>query len=108
MGDNSSSTLQVCDSIDIEEHRGPCRCKCLTKSCHYNKIFDRDSCLCMCKDSFAVLKRDCLTNGGGRATNYWDEDTCSCKCRQRICVEGHYQGNLDFKYYYDLLGFTVI
>ena len=79
MGVNSSSTLQVCSSIDIEEHRGPCRCKCLIKSCHYNKVFNRDSCQCMCKDTFAVLKRDCLINGGGRATNFWDEETCSCK-----------------------------
>ena len=92
MGVNSSSTFQVCSSIDIEEHRGPCRCKCMIKSCHYNKVFDRDSCQCMCKDSFAILKSDCLTKGGGRQTNFWDEDTCSCKCKPRRCVKGHYQG----------------
>jgi hypothetical protein len=98
MGVNSSSTSQVCSSIDIEEHRGPCKCKCLIKSCHYNKVFNRDSCQCMCKDTFAVLKRDCLINGGGRATSFWDEETCSCKCRPRRCVKGHYQGI--FKYGY--------
>ena len=92
MGVNSSSTLQVCSSIDIEEHRGPCKCKCLIKQCHYNQVFNRDLCQCNCKDSFGVLKRDCLTNGGGRATNFWDDDTCSCKCRPRRCVKGHYQG----------------
>ena len=96
MGVNSSSTLQVCSSIDIEEHRGPCKCKCLIKSCHYNKEFNRDSCQCMCKDTFAVLKRDCLLNGGGRATNFWDEETCSCKCRPRRCVKGHYQGIFNY------------
>ena len=93
MGVNSSSTLQVCSSIDIEEHRGPCKCKCMIKQCHYNQVFNRDLCQCNCKDSFAVLKRDCLTNGGGRATNFWDDDSCSCKCRPRRCVKGHYQGN---------------
>ena len=56
-------------------------------------MFNRDLCQCNCKDSFGVLKRDCLTNGGGRATNFWDDDTCSCKCRPRRCVKGHYQGS---------------
>ena len=92
MGVNSSSTLQVCSSIDIEEHRGPCKCKCLIKQCHYNQVFNRDLCQCNCKDSFAVLKRDCLTNGGGRAINFWDDESCSCKCKPRRCVKGHYQG----------------
>jgi len=94
VGVNSSSTTsgQLCSSIEIEEHRGPCKCKCLTKSCHYNMVFDREACLCRCKDSFSVLKRDCLTRPiGGEIVNYWDEETCTCKCKPRTCVEGHYQ-----------------
>ena len=55
-------------------------------------VFDRDACVCRCKDSFAVLKRDCLTRPiGGEIVNYWDDDTCTCKCKPRVCVEGHYQ-----------------
>jgi hypothetical protein len=49
----------MCSTIEIEEHRGPCRCKCLTKNCHYNKVFDRESCICRCKDEFGPIKRDC-------------------------------------------------
>lgn len=90
MGVNASSTAQVCSSIDLEEHRGPCRCKCLLKSCHYNKVFDKEACQCRCKDTFAVLKRDCLS-ATGRETNFWDDETCVCKCIPRMCVEGHYQ-----------------
>ena len=94
VGVNSSSTSLVCSSIEIEEHRGPCKCKCLTKSCHYNMVFDRDACMCRCKDSFAVLKRDCLTRPiGGEIVNFWDEETCTCKCKPRTCVEGHYQAS---------------
>ena len=65
------------------------RCKCLTKTCHYNKDFDRENCECRCKPDFSVLKRECATTG--RSTRNWDEDTCTCRCRPRVCVEGHYQ-----------------
>ena len=63
VGINSSSVDQMCSSYEIEEHRGPCRCKCLTKTCHYNKDFDRDNCQCRCKPEFAALKRECATTG---------------------------------------------
>lgn len=89
VGINSSSVDQMCLDLDIEEHRGPCRCKCLTKSCHYNKDFDRENCECRCKADFAALKRECATTG--RSTRYWDEDICACRCQSRVCVEGHYQ-----------------
>ena len=89
VGINSSSVDQMCSSYEIEEHRGPCRCKCLTKACHYNKDFDRENCQCRCKPEFSALKRECATTG--RSTRVWDEDTCTCKCKQRVCVEGHYQ-----------------
>lgn len=79
----------MCSSYEIEEHRGPCRCKCLTKSCHYNKDFDRENCECRCKSEFAALKRECATTG--RTTRQWDEETCNCRCKPRVCVEGHYQ-----------------
>lgn len=89
VGINSSSVDQMCSSYEVEEHRGPCRCKCLTKSCHYNKDFDRENCECRCKPEFAALKRECATTG--RSTRHWDEETCACRCRSRVCVEGHYQ-----------------
>ena len=63
VGINSSSVDQMCSSYEIEEHRGPCRCKCLTKTCHYNKDFDRDNCQCRCKPEFEALKRECATTG---------------------------------------------
>ena len=63
VGINSSSVDQMCSSYEIEEHRGPCRCKCLTKTCHYNKDFDRENCQCRCKPEFAALKRECATTG---------------------------------------------
>ena len=89
VGINSSSVDQMCSHYEIEEHRGPCRCKCLTKSCHYNKDFDRENCECRCKPEFFALKRECATTG--RTSRIWDEDTCTCRCRPRVCVEGHYQ-----------------
>ena len=89
MGINSTSVDQMCSQYEIEEHRGPCRCKCLTKSCHYNKDLDRDNCQCRCKAEFAALKRECATTG--RSTRQWDEETCNCRCKPRVCVEGHYQ-----------------
>ena len=79
----------MCSHYEIEEHRGPCRCKCLTKTCHYNKDLDREKCECRCKPEFSALKRECATTG--RTTRAWDEDTCTCRCRTRVCVEGHYQ-----------------
>ena len=66
VGINSSSVDQMCSSYEIEEHRGPCRCKCLTKTCHYNKDFDRDNCQCRCKPEFAALKRECATTGNSQ------------------------------------------
>ena len=89
VGINSTSVDQLCSHYEIEEHRGPCRCKCLTKTCHYNKDFDRENCQCRCKSDFAALKRECATTG--RTTRTWDEETCTCRCRPRVCVEGHYQ-----------------
>ena len=38
IGTNSSSTSFLCTSVSIEEHRGPCRCKCAIEKCHYNKV----------------------------------------------------------------------
>ena len=89
VGINTTSVDQMCSSYEIEEHKGPCRCKCLTKMCHYNKDFDRENCQCRCKPEFSALKRECATTG--KSTRHWDEDTCTCRCKARVCVEGHYQ-----------------
>ena len=74
--------------LQIEEHRGPCRCKCSLSGCHhYRKVFDEEACLCRCKPELAEEKRECAVDFERR----WHEDTCTCKCRPRICVSGQYQ-----------------
>ncbi|TRY68701.1 hypothetical protein TCAL_15106 [Tigriopus californicus] len=87
VGTNSSATFQLCSTVQIEEHRGPCRCKCTLTNCHYNKVFDEDQCLCRCKSEFANLKSSCMKD----FEREWDEESCTCRCRARMCVSGHYQ-----------------
>ena len=87
IGTNSSSTNFLCTTVDIEEHRGECRCKCNLLACHFNKLLDEDACACRCKPEFAALKASCASD----FERSWHEDTCTCKCKPRICVSGHYQ-----------------
>ncbi len=87
VGTNSSSTSQLCSTARVEEHRGPCRCKCAVTGCHYRKVFDEERCMCRCKAELAGEKRECAVDFERR----WHEDSCSCKCRPRICVSGQYQ-----------------
>ncbi len=87
VGTNSSSTSQLCSTVRVEEHRGPCRCKCALSACHYRKIFDEAACLCRCKAELAGEKRECAVD----FEREWHEDSCTCECRPRICVSGQYQ-----------------
>lgn len=73
--------------IQVEEHKGPCRCQCSVLNCHYNKLFDEAACACRCRAEFADLKRACATD----YERVWREESCTCECKARICVSGHYQ-----------------
>jgi len=46
VGTNSSISGFLCSTMQVEEHRGPCRCKCSLTACHYRKVLDEQACLC--------------------------------------------------------------
>jgi len=79
-----------CTSIELEHHRGPCKCECgLTPgSCNNRQHFLSDTCTCQCLPHLAREKMKCLNSTRGHT---WDSDTCQCTCRHKhTCPPGQY------------------
>ncbi|CAB4054239.1 unnamed protein product [Lepeophtheirus salmonis] len=84
---NVNNSSQVCAEVKIEEHRGPCRCKCDLKDCHAYQEFDELTCKCRCKEKFGSLKSSCSSD----ILRHWEEDACDCVCDRVICADGFFQ-----------------
>ena len=83
------NSTPYCTNIELEHHRGPCKCECsLTPSaCTERQRFLSNSCSCACLPSLASEKRHCHNS----SIHMWDSDTCQCICRQNnICLTGQY------------------
>ena len=74
------NNTSYCTSIELEHHRGPCRCECTRKpsSCHVRQQFLPDSCSCQCLPGLASEKSVCTNSSVHR----WDSDSCQCSCKQ--------------------------
>ena len=81
------NSTPYCTSIELEHHRGPCRCECsLTPaSCSPRQHFLSDSCSCQCLPHLARDKLDCLNS----TSHTWDSESCQCTCRHlSVCSPG--------------------
>ena len=83
------NSTPYCTSIELEHHRGPCRCECSLgpASCSPRQHFLPDSCSCQCLPHLTRDKLDCLNS----TAHTWDSDTCQCSCRNynsNICQPG--------------------
>ena len=73
------NSTPYCTSIELEHHRGPCRCECSLgpASCSARQHFLPDSCSCQCLPHLTRDKLDCLNS----TAHTWDSNTCQCSCR---------------------------
>ena len=81
------NSTPYCTSIELEHHRGPCRCECLRNrsSCHARQHLLPDSCSCQCLPSLASEKSVCTNSSVHR----WDSDSCQCSCKHNTrCQPG--------------------
>ena len=77
------NSTAYCTTIELEHHRGPCRCQCQlnNSSCHARQQFLPSSCSCQCLPSLADDKSECTARG-----NKWDPDSCRCQC-SKVCAK---------------------
>ena len=81
------NSTPYCTSIELEHHRGPCRCECSLgpTSCSPRQHFLPSSCSCQCLPSLTRDKLDCLNS----SAHSWDSQTCQCSCRRlEVCRPG--------------------
>ena len=74
------NSTPYCTSIELEHHRGPCRCVCQQSpaTCSSKQLFHTPSCSCQCHASLSRDKAICSNSSLHR----WDANTCDCACRQ--------------------------
>ena len=85
------NSTPYCTSIELEHHRGPCRCECSLNpsSCQGRQQFLPDSCSCQCLPSLASEKSICNNSSVHR----WDSDTCQNTCKHNqnhLCQSGYH------------------
>jgi len=82
----SLNGTQVCRTIELEHHKGPCRCSCqLTPaSCGPAQLFNEDDCRCSCAKEKNPEKYKCAQRPG----RFWDDRHCSCVCTHKPCPAG--------------------
>jgi len=101
------NSTPYCTTIELEHHRGPCRCECPLgpHSCSARQQFLADSCSCQCLPHLARDKLACLNS----SAHTWDTEDCQCVCRNTntcrhgqvfspdtcSCVENHFNGKLE-------------
>ena len=81
------NSTPYCTTIELEHHRGPCRCECPLgpHSCSARQQFLADSCSCHCLPHLARDKLACLNS----SAHTWDTEDCQCVCRNtNTCRHG--------------------
>jgi len=67
-----------CTTIELEHHRGPCRCECGQTSCPSPRHqFQAESCSCSCSPTLTKEKQECSNT----TSREWDSSSCTCRCR---------------------------
>merc|ERR1719384_1923190 len=58
------NSTPYCTSIELEHHRGPCKCECSLNqaSCNNRQIFLSDTCKCQCQPGLTREKIDCVNS----------------------------------------------
>lgn len=83
------NSTPYCTSIELEHHRGPCKCECSLNqaSCNNRQIFLSDTCKCQCLPGLTREKLECVNS----TRHIWDSDTCQCTCKYKhTCKYGQY------------------
>ena len=81
------NSTPYCTSIELEHHRGPCRCECPLgpASCTSRQHFLPSSCSCQCLPRLTRDKLECLNS----SAHSWDSQACQCSCRRlSVCSPG--------------------
>ena len=76
------NSTPYCTSIELEHHRGPCRCECdkSQASCDQTRhLWRPDTCTCQCLPGLARDKIRCVNS----TRHTWDSDTCECRCKYK-------------------------
>ena len=75
------NSTPYCTSIELEHHRGPCRCECdkSPASCSPRQHFIPDTCTCQCLPGLARDKLRCVNS----TRHTWNSDTCQCGCKYK-------------------------
>ncbi|XP_023334974.1 vascular endothelial growth factor C [Eurytemora carolleeae] len=82
----SLNGTQVCRNIELEHHKGPCRCSCqlIAAECGPAQTFDSNECRCTCSRDMNPAKYQCAQSIG----RIWDDRLCSCECVIQQCQVG--------------------
>ena len=81
------NVLKVCRKIELEHHKGPCRCSCQESQtdCTTDQIWSNTNCQCQCPPSQGPAKYQCARD----PLRHWDDLFCSCRCRNSVdCPPG--------------------
>ena len=75
------NSTPYCTSIELEHHRGPCRCECdkTRASCSPRHHFREDTCTCQCLPGLGRDKLRCVNS----TRHTWLSDTCQCGCKYK-------------------------
>merc|ERR1719323_2255105 len=73
------NSTPYCTSIELEHHRGPCRCECDSGpgDCSSRQLWSPGSCSCQCQPSLTLEKLRCSNT----SRHVWDNAACQCSCR---------------------------
>lgn len=84
----ATNGTQVCRTVSLEHHKGPCRCSCHLSSadCSSSQVFSPSQCRCSCPHSANTAKFSCTLD----TARVWDDRQCSCVC-PTPCPPGHEQ-----------------
>jgi len=80
---NANGT-QVCRHVQLEHHKGPCKCSCQLSSsdCSPSQVFSESGCSCHCHKSSNSAKYDCALD----IKKIWDDRQCACVCKTKCLV----------------------
>ena len=75
------NSTPYCTSIELEHHRGPCRCECdkTRASCSPRHHFREDTCTWQCLPGLGRDKLQCVNS----TRHTWHSDTCQCGCKYK-------------------------
>lgn len=75
---------QVCRQIQLEHHKGPCKCSCQqsVENCSSHQVWYEDTCQCGCARTDSLAKHSCALD----TNRHWDDETCMCVCKTQCPI----------------------